>query len=397
LSALRSFLIVELAESVVGEYCGKLLADFGADVVKVEQPGVGSSTRRMSPFAPAAADPERSGLFAYLNTNKRSVTLDLTQSSGAELLAGLVARADAVIDDHPPGWLAQMGLDPQTLQQAHPKLVLCAITPFGQDAPEYRAHAEDLTVMHASGWGYHTPSAGEAERPPVKGPGRFLPSYESGLDAAMCTTACLIAARRTGRGRTIDVSMQAVMASRADYVLSQMVAGDMDVGVSRTLFDLGGPTGILPCRDGYIHVFMSAAAHWQALRTLVGDPEELREFPPNWLERGLTPERIATCRRYLAAWLKDQDKDAATAQAQALGLTLVPVNVASDLPRSPQFVHRGFFAEVEHPAQGAALFPTVPYKFGATPAQIRRHAPLLGEHTAELLGQAAASVEGRAR
>jgi crotonobetainyl-CoA:carnitine CoA-transferase CaiB-like acyl-CoA transferase len=379
-SALREIRIVELAEAVAGEYCGKLLGDFGAEIIKIERPGSGSPTRRFGPFGPGSDDPERSGLFAYLNTNKRSITLDLADDAGLAALDGLLRRADAVIDDHAPGWLAGIGLDPARLAERYPELIVCTITPFGQTAPADRAHAEDLTVLHASGWGYHTPSNADAGRPPLKGPGRFLPSYEAGLEGAMCVAACLFGRETRGRGRFIDISQQEVMASRIDYVLGQMIAGDMDVGSSRAMFDLGGPAGFFACRAGFAYIWMSTPGHWEGLRTLLGDPDWMGDFPPNWLERGLTPERIARCRRHIAEWLATQDKDEVTAAAQQLGLTLVPVNDARDVMQSPQFRHRGFFAEVDHPALGPALYPTVPYRLSRTPARIDRAAPLLGEH-----------------
>jgi crotonobetainyl-CoA:carnitine CoA-transferase CaiB-like acyl-CoA transferase len=379
LSALHNFTIIELAEGVAGEYCGKLLADFGAEVIKIERP-TGSPTRQLRPFAPGGESVEHSGLFAYLNTNKFSRPLDLSTSAGQDALKSLLGQADAVIDDHAPGWLANIGLDPAHYLAAYPQLSLCTITPFGQSAPDERRHAEDLTVMHASGWGYHTPSAGERARPPLKGAGRFQASYESGLDAAMCLAASLYGGRAQGRGRLIDVSKQEVMASRVDYVLAQMVAGDLEVGTSRTLFDLGGPSGIFPCRDGFVYIWMSAPSHWDAIRQLLDDTAWMDAFPANWMERGLTPERIATCRAHITAWLKNLGKDEAAAAAQRRGLTLAPVNNVSDLPRSEQLRHRGFFAEVEHPVQGRALYPTVPYKLSATPANIARPAPLLGQH-----------------
>lgn len=382
--ALGHFRIVELAEGVAGEYCGKLLADFGAQVVKVERPGTGSPTRALGPFKDDVPGVERSGLFAYLNTNKNSVTIDLETPEGVAALAILLARADAVIDDHAPGWLASVGLDPDGLAARYPALTLCAITPFGQSAPDTRRHATDLTVMQASGWGFHTPSGGDPAQTPLKGAGRFMVSYEAGTEGAMCVAASLYAQQAGARGRFIDISAQEVMASRVDYVLGQMVTGDMDVGEERTRFDLGGPAGILPCRDGFVYIFMSTVAHWQAIRTLIGEPEWAKAYPENWLERGLTPERIAEVRAAITAWLSGEDKDVAADTAQKLGLTLVPVNNASDLPRSPQFQHRGFFAEVTHPVIGAALYPTVPYKLSVTPARIERAAPLLGQHDGEI-------------
>lgn len=380
MSALRNIRVIELAENVSGEYCGRLLADFGAQVVKVERPGSGSPTRHLGPFKEGAPAGENSGLFAYLNTNKHSVTLDLSKPDGVAMLARLLDQADVVIDDHAPGWLACVGLEPERLNHTHPDLIVCAITPFGQDPSPDRRHATDLTIMHASGWAYHTPS-GETVRPPLKGAGRFLPSYEAGLEAAMCIAACL----NEARGRFIDVSMQEVLASRVDYVLGQMVAGDMDVDNGRTRFDLGGPAGIFACRQGFAYLWMSAPAHWEAIRTLLGDPEWMKTFPDNWLERGLTPERIAECRRHIGNWLRGEDKDDASARAQALGLTMVPVNDPGDLIRNPQFQHRAFFSELRHPTLGTALYPTVPYRMSASPATLTRPAPMLGTDTADFL------------
>jgi crotonobetainyl-CoA:carnitine CoA-transferase CaiB-like acyl-CoA transferase len=377
MSALRHYTIIELSEGVAGEYCGKLLSDFGARVIKIERSD-GSPTRRLGPFAPQGAPPENSGLFAYLNTNKASRTLDLGTEAGRKTLATLLLSADVVIDDHPPGWLAGIGLDPADYLARFPHLSLCSITPFGQDPPAARRHAEDLTVLHASGWGYHTPSASESSRPPLKGAGRFQVSYEAGLDAALCIAACLFGER----GRFIDVSKQEVMAARVDYVLAQMVAGDLEVGTGRTLFDLGGPSGIFPCRDGFVYIWMSAPSHWAAIRQLLDDTAWMDDFPENWMERGLTPERVATCRRHITAWLSGLDKDDAAAIAQGAGLTLAPVNNVSDLPRSEQLRHRGFFTDVEHPMQGRAAYPTVPYKLSVTPAKIERAAPLLGQDDA---------------
>jgi crotonobetainyl-CoA:carnitine CoA-transferase CaiB-like acyl-CoA transferase len=338
----------------------------------------------LGPFV-AARTPENSGLFAYLNTNKRSVAFDIRSAVGVDTLTRLLDRVDIVIDDHPPGWLKSIGLDPAVVHQAHPQLVLCAITPYGQSPPEGRMHAEDLNVFHSSGWGYHTPSAATNNLPPLNGPGRFLPSYESGLDAALCIVAALYERVTSNRGQFIDISKQQVLASRADYMLGQMVAGDMDVSTNRAAFDLLGPAGIFPCSDGYAYIWMSTPAHWDGLRELLGHPQWMNAFPERWLERECTPERVAECRHHLAEWLKTQNKHEVAAAAQNLGLTLVAVNDAQDLQLSPQYAFRKFFAEVNHPVTGSAFYPTVPYKLGITPAKIESAAPQLGQHTENML------------
>jgi len=383
-SALSHLKVLELSESVAGEYCGKLLADFGAQVIKLERPGSGSPTRRLGPFA-AGEGPqaERSGLFAYLNTNKASVALDVHSSAAADTLRQLLDAVDAVIDDHAPGWLQDIGLDPASCEQRRPQLVLCSITPYGQDAPEDRRHAEDLNVIHASGWGYHTPSGADERLPPLNGPGRFLPSYEAGLEAALCVAAALYEREQSGQGRVIDISVQAVLASRVDYVLGQMAAGDMDVSERRSAFDLSGPAGIFRCRDGHAYIWMSAPAHWDALRVLLGQPAWMDSFPERWLERECTPQRVAQCRQHIGEWLATQNRHEAAAAAQKLGLTLVAVNDAQDLANCPQYSFRGYFAELDHPVLGRRRYPTVPYRLSATPATLRSPAPLLGQHSAQ--------------
>jgi crotonobetainyl-CoA:carnitine CoA-transferase CaiB-like acyl-CoA transferase len=390
MSALSDFRVLELSESASGEYCGKLLSDFGADVIKLEKPGCGSPTRSLGPFAGGVANAERSGLFAYLNTNKSSVTLDLSTPAGAATLGKLLGCMDAVIDDHAPGWLKSVGIDLETFEEKYPQLVLCSITPYGQDAPEDRLHAEDLNVFHSSGWGYHTPTAPDESKPPLKGPGRFLASYEAGLEAAMCIVAALYWREDSKRGQFIDVSKQEVLASRVDYVLGQLVTGDMDATPKRTVFDLWGPATIFACREGYVYLWLSERGHWAAMRQLMDNPEWMDDFPERWMELECTPERVAKCRQEFGAFLKTRDRDQVSAEAQKLGLPLVPVKNAGELQRSPQYLYRGFFAEVDHPVLGRAAYPTVPYKLSVTPARIAAPAPLLGQHTeqklAELLG-----------
>ena len=213
MSALRGTRIVELAESVAGEYCGKLLADLGADVIKVERPESGSPTRAMTPAVV---------LFAYLNTNKRSVELDV-RSGG---LHDLIATADAVIDDHGPVWAQRVGITEREMARRHPGVVCCSVTPFGHDAPQDLQNAKSLNVFHSSGWGYHTPSHADPHLPPLKGPGRFLTDYEAGLDAALCVASSLFHRMHSGQGEFIDVSQQACLLytspSPRDGLLSRM-------------------------------------------------------------------------------------------------------------------------------------------------------------------------------
>jgi crotonobetainyl-CoA:carnitine CoA-transferase CaiB-like acyl-CoA transferase len=381
MSALTGIRIVELAESVAGEYCGKLLADFGAEVIKIERPDHGSPTRAMAPIIGDDGGPERSALFAYLNTNKRSVVLDVSCGAGVEKLHDIIATADAVIDDHTPPWAEIPG--------RHPAVVYCSITPYGSAAPPEFQNAKSLNVFHSSGWGYHTPSHPDTAKPPLKGPGRFLTDYEAGLDAALCIAASLFWHLHTGRGEFIDVSQHAVLASRADSVLGRFITGEVTPENTREDYDQQGPASFFACADGFVYLYMTSRNHWVGLKKLMGQPEWLDAFDDDWLEFSVTPDKVATFQRGFAQWVVGLTKDAAAEEAQRLGVPLVPVKSAADLKNSPQYRHRGFFHDVSHPVLGTAAYPGVPYLMSASPARITSAAPALGQHTAEI----AASIE----
>src|ERR1700754_2036188 len=374
MSALTGFRVVELAGSVAGEYCGKLLADFGAEVIKVESPGCGSPTRAMAPIV--SDGPDGSAVFAYLNTNKRSVVLDVASAAGVEHLHELIGTADAVIDDR-----TTPGAD------RYPNVVFCSVTPFGRDAPAEFENAKSINVFHASGWGYHTPSHPDPDKPPLQGPGRFMADYEAGLEAALCTAATLFGRLHTGRGEFIDVSQQAVLVSRTDCILGRLITGEVPAEGSRDDYDQQGPASFFPCADGFVYLYVTSRAHWLGVKALMDHPDWLEEFDDDWLEFSVTPEKVAAFQRGFAAWVRDMDKDAAADQAQRIGVPLVPVYGAADLRELPQYRHRGFFQDVRHPVLGAASYPTVPYAFSASPVVIRSPAPSLGQHSTEVLNR----------
>ena len=375
MSALSSIRVVELAGSVAGEYCGKLLADFGAEVIKVEAPGCGSPTRAMAPILADGCD--GSGLFAYLNTNKLSVVLDGTCPADVATLDRLIGTADAVVDD-----------DTSTpWSERQPDAVVCSITPYGRDVPVEIGNARSLNVFHASGWGYHTPSHADPGKPPLQGPGRFLTDYEAGLDAALCVVSSLFRRLHTGQGEFIDVSQQAVLTSRTDCILGRFITGEVTAEGDRGDYDQAGPASFFPCSDGFVYLYMTNRVHWLGVKKLMEHPEWLDAFDDDWLEFSVTAEKVATFRRGFAAWVRHLEKDTAAEQAQRLGVPLVPVNGAADLHKSPQYLHRGFFQPVRHPVLGDAAYPTVPYAFSASPARIDYPAPSLGQHTEAVLNR----------
>jgi crotonobetainyl-CoA:carnitine CoA-transferase CaiB-like acyl-CoA transferase len=385
MSALTGTRIVELAESVAGEYCAKLLADFGAEVIKIERPDCGSPTRAMAPIIGDGGGPERSALFAYLNTNKRSVVLDVSSADEIETLHKIIATANAVVDDHAPSWSESVGLSASDVPRRHPAVVFCSITPYGAQAPPEFQNAKSINVFNSSGWGYHTPSHADPAKPPLKGPGRFLADYEAGLDAALCLAASLFWQLHSGRGQFIDVSQQAVLASRADSVLGRFITGEIAPQNTRDDYDQQGPASFFACTDGFVYLYMTSRNHWTGLKKLMGHPKWLDAFDDDWLEFSVTQEKVTTFQNGFAKWVADSHKDTVAEEAQRLGVPLVPVKSAADLKNSPQYRHRGFFQNVTHPVLGAAAYPGVPYPMTASPARITAAAPSLGQHTGEVM------------
>ncbi len=376
MTALKGITIVEVAERPAGEYTAKLLADFGAEVIKVERPG-GAPTRHMGPFRDG-----ESALFGYLNTNKKSVVLDLDDAGDRARLDSLLARANGLIDDHDEAWTAAHRLAPDDVSAAHPHLVHCIVSHFGQGAPHEWQKLQPINVINAGGWAYHSPSETTHDKPPLKGAGRFLPDYEAGIDAAMCVLASLLRQRRIEPGKPggqfIDISEVEVQLNRIDCVLDRMLAGDVEPSDERTAYDMGGPGTSFACRDGHIYIFMTTKGHWNALRALMGDPEWARAFREDWLEFDCTQANVDLFRRHFTQWIAQQEKIAITEAAQKAGIAMVPVSTAVDLPRNEQFAHRGFFQEAEHPVFGKVSYPTVSYRMSATPVRIVSPAPALG-------------------
>lgn len=381
MSALAGITIIETAERPAGEYTGKLLSDFGAEVIKVESPG-GSPTRHMGPFKDG-----ESALFAYLNTNKKSVVLDLEDPEDRAKLDRLLARANALIDDHDEIWGGLHQLTGAEVGEAFPHLVHLILTPFGQGSPAEWQKCESINIVNSSGWAYHSPSETPHDKPPLKGPGRFLADYESAIDAAMCVEASLFRQRKTGKGQFIDVSENEVLLNRPDCVLGRMLAGDVEPSMERTAYDMGGPQTSFACKDGHVYLFMTTKAHWNGLLSLIGNPDWASEFREDWLEFDCTKDNVKKFRDYFRPWIAEQEKIAITEAAQKAGVAMVPVSLAPELPKNEQFVARGYFQEGEHPALGKVVYPTVPYKMSATPVRITSPAPTLGANNYELGGE----------
>ena len=380
--ALEGIKVLELCHDVSGSYCTKLLADLGAEVVKIEMPGRGGAARNLPPFFHDIPDPEASGLFLYLNTNKLGITLNVATATGRDIFLELVKQADVLVEANPPQRMKEQGLDYESLKEINPRLIMTSITPFGQTGPyrDYRAYP--LNVFHSGGEGYLTPGGVEnIGRPPLK-VGGFLVEYDSGLSAAIAILAALYWRRKSRVGQYIDISKQeSLMAlNRLDMVRSA------NEGEVITRAKQGVPYGgALPCKDGYTVFITWESVQWDRLVAFMGDPEWAKDDKfGDYAGRYKHGELINAL---LTEWLVNHTKEELYHKGQAAGVPFAMIYTSKDLVDSEHLKERGFFVEIDHPRAGKVKYPSAPYKFSETPWQVTRPAPLLGEHNEEILAR----------
>ncbi|MFN8557896.1 MAG: CoA transferase [Dehalococcoidia bacterium] len=400
--ALDDLRVLDLTEAG-GQYAAKLLADLGADVVRVEPPG-GVTARTAPPFAGDLPDADRSVPFWYWNTGKRSLTLDLTTEDGRALLQALVPRFDALIHTQPPPGAAAHGLDGETLRALHPGLITCSITPFGETGPHTAYEGGELVVTAMSGL---TWLAGYPDRPPTTPPGEQA-AVCGGLQAAQGILLALAARDLTGRGQHVEVSQQEALLIAQE---TAMQTWDMRrelrtrTGAAHTLPAIG----VYACADGYIQCMVGAAGFGAPLSTLVEwmaeegqagglDGAEWDAWLPRLTARELTvlagrPEelralqaRIVAADGVVAAFFAGRSKHELYLGGQRRRLMIGPVSTTADLTADPQLAARGWWRAVAHPELDRDMtYPGPPYHLARTPWTISRRPPLVGEHTVEIL------------
>jgi crotonobetainyl-CoA:carnitine CoA-transferase CaiB-like acyl-CoA transferase len=381
--ALSDCRILDLTHHLCGPYCTKLFADYGADVIKIERPGAGDLARRLAPFKDDDPHPEKSGIFAYLNTNKRSVTLDLASPAGRQVFFDLLDTADMVVENFRPGVLDELGIGYKELAARKPAIVLVSISNFGQTGP-YRDWAGSELVLFAMGGEMY--SMGLAEREPIKMAGTAA-LFQSAAAAAVAAMGGLYGAKWGGHGEHFDISIFETQAGGVDrrhatiigYEFTGRVSGRTGVGAA-----LGFPNGVYPCADGFIEI-SGGGVRFPGTVRMLGSPPELTG--PEWVRGSLVPtaEMKETFDAIFYPWLFAHTKTEIWEAAQREHVLCAPLYTMEDLFNDPVFRERGFFIEVERPYLGRFTLPGRPFIMSETPWTLRRPAPLLGQHTDEVL------------
>ncbi len=357
-------------------YCGRIFADFGAEVILVEPPG-GDSTRRLPPFAGDQANMERSLVFLALHTNKLSIVLDLEEEDGRAELRRLARTADVVVEGFQPGYLDDIGLGFADLQRENPELIYCSITPFGQSGPFAGYKGLDL---HAEAMGGLLMAQGDPGRQPCMSPA-FLGYELPSIHGALGIFHALFARGTTGRGQHVDVSMQEVTANIALY--NYIALYGRSASISERPGDTAyGGVSVFPCSDGHVMIAALNPKQYMALAEWVGDLALQDAVFEDRLTRQENAEFINTA---IEAFTSKLTVAYVVEEAQRRRIPTAPMNTPGTLSRDPQFVAREFFVRGDHPVVGELEMAGAPGNLSETPWRFFRPAPLLGEHTDDLL------------
>ena len=372
--ALDGVRVLELA-GAEGEYCGKLLADFGAEVIKVEPPG-GSPSRAEPPFKDDRPGPDRSLPFLYFNANKKSIIADLDREAGRERVRRLARTADVLVESAAPGSLAAMGLGHEDLRAANPALVCASVTAFGQTGPYSGYRWSGLVAFAMGGLMY---VSGKPTLPPVNAPGAqaFL---VGSAHAALAILMALWRVRQGGAGQHIDISMMDCLGA-----MENMVSRSASTGVhprrDGTQHRFATPGTIYRCRDGFVHIFVtnSQPGAWDRFLDWLGRPEALGgdEFDDPVYRRA----HVAEVDRVVSAILAGLPKEKVYEELQDRHIPCAPVNTPLEFVRDRHIESRGFVVDTVHPRLGPMEFPGRAYKTGSW--RFRHHAPAVGEHDGE--------------
>ncbi len=377
-SLFSDILVLDLTSTIRGMHCTKMFADYGAEVILVE-PVDGSPARRVGPFAKGQPGRETSLHFAHHNRNKKSITLNLRKTRGQELLRDLVHSADILVEDWAVGALEALGLGYAQLREINPRLIMCSITGFGQTGPYADYKTSNIVEDAMSGLMGIT---GPADKPPTMTGGQQA-EHATAMHAAFASAAALLYRDLHNEGQHIDVSAQECPANMLENAIEQYTYTGVVRKRAGSRHGTAWPCTVFPCKDGYIGMCCTQIKEVRGA-VLLAEDYELADDPVlhNQFERRARADELEP--RLVAGYMK-YGKSELFHKGQALGCPVAMTSDARDLVNDPHLNEVGFFAEFDHPVIGKFKEIAAPVYFTATPGVMRSAAPLLGQHTAEVL------------
>ncbi len=370
---LTGYRVVDLADEK-GELAGRILADFGAEVIRVEPPQ-GARSRRLPPFAPSG----KSLYFAYRNSNKLGHILDLESEPGRAGLLDLLARADVLIESEAPGRMAALGLDPKLLSERFPHLVVLSISDFGQTGPYRDWVATDSTMCAISGMQF---KAGVADREPLLSPGAM--AYDiAGIMGAFASMAALYQRERTGYGQTLDLSVLEAVAQQTDWSFSNGSMTDAKlVETQQSRIGSGPVYKIFPCKGGFVRLVIMAPRQWRAMRAWLGEPDYLQDPKyDSFLGRMEIADALNVVVGDLFATMTHEE---VAFEAQKRGIVCTPVLAPAEVLENVHFRSRGTFVDAEYAKGEKGPIASGFFELDRERQGYRQRAPELGEHSPKI-------------
>ncbi|RWD33809.1 CaiB/BaiF CoA-transferase family protein [Mesorhizobium sp.] len=380
---LKGIRVIELARILAGPWAGQLLADLGADVIKVESPDGGDDTRKWGPPFVMSHDGENLSAAYYhsCNRGKRSIAIDFSKPEGADTLRRLVATADVLIENFKLGGLRKYGLDYESLKKINPRLVYCSITGFGQDGPYAPRAGYDFIIQAMAGMMSIT---GEAGREPQKA-GVAISDLFTGLYSMVAIQAALRHAEKAGEGQHIDMALfDSQISALGNQNLNYLVSGKSPVQMGNAHMNIA-PYEVLPVRDGHIILAVGNDGQFQKFCAAVGldDLPSNRDFATN-------PARVANrarLRERIIEALEALDRDPLLAKLEAASVPASPINTIGQMFDDPQTIARGMRLDLDDGHGNRLPSVRAPMVMSGTPLVYERPSPRLGEHTEEILAE----------
>lgn len=379
---LKGVRVLGIEQQVAAPYCTMMLADQGAEVIKIERPGYGDSAREMAPILPGKDGEKTSGYFLRFNRNKQSVSLDINNPEGIEILKGLIAKSDIIVENFRPGMMDKLGLNYQVIQDLNPRAVYVAISGFGRHPRKQGPFADRLAydiVAQAMGGLMHL--AGQKDGPPTW-LGVAVGDVVTGIFAAYSALLGLIKCRSTGQGEFIDVAMydcMTALAERAHHVYS--FTGKV---LSRGPDPLICPWGPFKAKDGYVALIVPTEAMWARFCKAIGRPDLVDD--PELKSGPARARKIDYLMPIITGWMADKTKNEVCDLLMAEGLPCGPVQDSEDIFRCEHIKARELLVQVPDPVAGEVTLVGSPLKMMDAAASYGP-APRLGEHTAAVLSR----------
>lgn len=385
-SLLTGIRVLDLSRVLAGAYCSMILGDLGADIIKVEQPGIGDETRH---WGPPFAAPGESAYFLSVNRNKRSITIDLRKPAGIEIIQSLASQSDVLVENFSPGKMDALGIGYEDIRKLNPGIIYCSITGFGSDGPYRNRAGYDLSVSALGGLMSIT---GEPDGPPVK-VGVAITDVTTGISAHGAICAALFARERTGVGQRIDLSLlETQVSALVNIASSYLISGEIPKRWG-TAHETIVPYQGFETKDKYVIVAVGNDQLWIRFCGILGRPELAED--PRFKTNPLRVKNRRECISILADILRTRPRDEWLQLLNNGSIPCAPINSMDEVFRDPQVLHRNMLVEIDHPAAGKIKMVGIPVKYSEADVAVRRPPPILGQHTHEILSEVLGYDRGR--